>query len=144
MWRVLTPEDAALINPDGLLVANDVQSGIWGMLVAEDLQGIDLDHQGYHDLVMKGVYGADHKLDAQVKEVESAGQTFKTVVGDQRFEGVVFRYRVATTVRNNIAYQCVIWGLKANPAVQSVDLDHFWKGLSWADGPVPPLSLIHI
>ena len=138
MWRVLTPEDAALINPDGLLVANDVQSGIWGMLVAEDLQGIDLDHQGYHDLVMKGVYGADHKLDAQVKEVESAGQTFKTVVGDQRFEGVVFRYRVATTVRNNIAYQCVIWGLKANPAVQSVDLDHFWKGLSWADGPVPP------
>ena len=108
------------------------------MLVAEDLQGIDLDHQGYHDLVMKGVYGADHKLDAQVKEVESAGQTFKTVVGDQRFEGVVFRYRVATTVRNNIAYQCVIWGLKANPAVQSVDLDHFWKGLSWADGPAPP------
>ena len=50
MWRVLTPEDAALIHPDGLLIANDVQSGIWGMLVAEDLQGIDLDPVSYTHL----------------------------------------------------------------------------------------------
>jgi hypothetical protein len=137
MWRVLTPEDAATVNPDGLMIASDVQRGIWGMVIAENIEGLNLDDAQYHDLVMKGVFGEEHQLTDQVQEVNVGGQRFKTALGDQQFDGMSFRYRVATTVRGPIAYQVLVWGLKTNAAVQPESMDLFWKNLRWSDEALP-------
>ena len=137
MWRVLTPEDAATVNPDGLMIASDVQRGIWGMVIAENIEGLNLNHEQYHALVMNGVYGEDHQLADQVQEARVDGQSFKIAMGDQQFDGMTFRYRVATTLQGRIAYQVLVWGLKTNPAVTIESMDVFWKNLRWADEALP-------
>lgn len=137
MWRVLSPEDAATVNADGLMIASDVQRGIWGMVIAENIEGLNLDHEQYHDLVMKGVYGEDHQMADQVQEVNVRDQRFKIALGDQQFDGMTFRYRVATTVRGPIAYQVLVWGLKSNNAVQPEAMDVYWKNLKWSDEELP-------
>ncbi len=113
LWRVSTGDEAKAMNQDTLFMAESAKSGLFVQLIVEDAEGWD--PKTYHDAAMSIIFGDGNAVyGASGKTLELNGTTAIVSEATQLPVESGFRYRLATTIVDNRAFQMIVFGVPAN------------------------------
>jgi len=128
-WRVTVGDEARAENEDATIIFEEPSLGVQGTVIVEDVG--DLDGPAYHRLVLQGMFGEEQagKTAEKAKQVKVGEVPAFTSMGALHFPGFNMLYRVTTMVVNRRGIQFLIYGVPANMAAVTRQVDEAVAGL---------------
>jgi hypothetical protein len=110
-WRILVGEDARRLNPVASLYFEEPSLGLFGLVVGEPSLGNTA--ESYHAAVAQSLFG-DRR--AKVEPIQLGRVSGRMQEDTLERDGIRLRYRVASAVSGDRAYQIHVWGMPDNVA----------------------------
>ncbi len=110
-WRIMVGEDARRINAVACLYFEEPALGLFGLVVGEPSLGSQ--PAVYHTVVVEGLFDKVKPKSTPIQFGTVSGRLAEGVIDR---DGLRLRYRVATAVSGDRAYQIHVWGMPDNVA----------------------------
>ncbi|NOX58035.1 MAG: hypothetical protein GXP29_04150, partial [Planctomycetes bacterium] len=129
-WRTSMGEEASAVDEFCMLLAEEAQSGLYVQWIVEDAG--DFDGATFHQAVIANMFGEDHPVVGQAPEsIKLNGATALMNDADLSIDGLMFTYRVATTIANGRGHQMIVWGWPGVMKQKKTQIDQAIAGFAF-------------